>query len=147
MVVAPANRHDMKRFEATLAAQGLVPPDLKDGDVRHLCLDRGYVEPGVVVYVGCDYVEGLAVGLDGCPEFGIGGRLWGGLQDGDGLVIAEDFDRGTWRDELEGVIEVFAELGEGAWVERGGVKAFSGKEDTQYRETLVLDSRLRGNDG
>ena len=80
------------------------------------------VESGVIVCVGFDYVEGLAVGLDGCPEFGIGGRLWGGLQDGDGLVIAEDFDRDAWRDELEGVIKVFAELGEGAWVERGGVK-------------------------
>jgi hypothetical protein len=42
MVVAPANRHDMKLFEATLEAQGLVPPDLEDGDLRHLCLDRGY---------------------------------------------------------------------------------------------------------
>ena len=30
MVVAPANRHDMKLFEATLEAQGLVPPDAED---------------------------------------------------------------------------------------------------------------------
>ena len=42
LVVAPANRHDMKLFEATLAAQPMVPTDLAPDQVRHLCLDRGY---------------------------------------------------------------------------------------------------------
>lgn len=42
MVTAPANRHNMNFFEATLKAQGIVSPDLEDGELRHLCLDRGY---------------------------------------------------------------------------------------------------------
>ena len=42
MVVAAANRHDMKLFEPTLEAQQLVPADLDEDELRHLCLDRGY---------------------------------------------------------------------------------------------------------
>ncbi|WP_228052232.1 IS5 family transposase [Nodosilinea sp. LEGE 07298] len=42
IVVAPANRHDMKLFEATLEAQQMVPADLATDRSRHLCLDRGY---------------------------------------------------------------------------------------------------------
>ena len=42
LVVAPANRHDMKLFEATLEAQCIVPPDPSEGASRQLCLDRGY---------------------------------------------------------------------------------------------------------
>ena len=68
------------------------------------------VGPVVVVYAGFGNVEGLAVGLDGLPEAGTGCRLGDGLQSGDGLVIAKDFDGGALLDELEVVVEVFAEL-------------------------------------
>jgi hypothetical protein len=73
----------------------------------------------VVVYAGFGNVEGLAVGLDGFPEAGAGGRLGDGLQSGDGLVISEDCDRGALLNELDVVVEVFAELGEGAGVGHG----------------------------
>ncbi len=69
----------------------------------------------LVVYVGVVEVEGCAVGL-GLPEAGAGGRVGGGLQDSNGLVIAKDFDGGALLDEMEVVVEVFAELGEGAVV-------------------------------
>lgn len=42
IVVAAANRHDMKLFEQTLEAQQMVPADLDEDELRHLCLDRGY---------------------------------------------------------------------------------------------------------
>lgn len=42
IVIAGANRHDMKLTEATLEAQQIVPCDLEPGEHRHLCLDRGY---------------------------------------------------------------------------------------------------------
>jgi putative transposase len=42
IVVAGANRHDMKLMEATLEAQVLVPSDPETGESFHLCLDKGY---------------------------------------------------------------------------------------------------------
>lgn len=42
VVLAPANRHDMKLFEKTLAAQQLAPEESEVELPRHLCLDRGY---------------------------------------------------------------------------------------------------------
>jgi putative transposase len=37
-ILAPANRHDIKLFEATLEARRLLPPMVS----QHLCLDKGY---------------------------------------------------------------------------------------------------------
>ena len=62
-------------------------------------------------------LKALALGLEGLPE--AGSRVGGRLQDGDGLVIAKDFDGGTLFDELEVVVEVFAELGDGAVMGHG----------------------------
>ena len=42
IVIAGANRHDMKLTQATLEAQRIVPSDLQDGERRNLCLDKGY---------------------------------------------------------------------------------------------------------
>lgn len=42
IVVALANRHVMKLFEATLEAQPMGPADLTTDRSRPLCLDRGY---------------------------------------------------------------------------------------------------------
>lgn len=42
IVIAGANRHDMKLTQATLEAQRIVPSDLQDGELRNLCLDKGY---------------------------------------------------------------------------------------------------------
>jgi putative transposase len=42
IVLAGANRHDMKLMEATLEAQVLVPSDPEEGEFFHLCLDKGY---------------------------------------------------------------------------------------------------------
>lgn len=42
VVVDGGNRHDMKVVEQTLQAQQLVPKDLLEDSVRHLCLDKGY---------------------------------------------------------------------------------------------------------
>ncbi len=38
VVLAPANRHDIKLFEATLEARRVLPPAVS----QHLCLDKGY---------------------------------------------------------------------------------------------------------
>lgn len=38
VVLAPANRHDIKLFEATLEARHVLPPAVS----QHLCLDKGY---------------------------------------------------------------------------------------------------------
>jgi transposase len=38
VVLAPANRHDIKLFEATLEARLVLPPVVS----QHLCLDKGY---------------------------------------------------------------------------------------------------------
>jgi hypothetical protein len=73
----------------------------------------------VVVYAGFVNVAGLAIGLDGFPEAGAGGRLGDGFQDGDRLVIAKDFDGGALLDQSQVVVEVFAELGDGAGVGHG----------------------------
>lgn len=42
IVLAGANRHDMKLTEATLAAQRIVPTDQRADEIRNLCLDKGY---------------------------------------------------------------------------------------------------------
>jgi len=44
---------------------------------------------------------------------GSGGWLWGGLQDGNALVIAEEFDGGALLNEMEVVVEVVTKLGKG----------------------------------
>lgn len=42
MVIAGANRHDMKLTQATLEAQRMVPCDIEGEELRNLCLDKGY---------------------------------------------------------------------------------------------------------
>jgi putative transposase len=42
IILAGANRHDMKLMEATLEAQVMVPSDREEGESFHLCLDKGY---------------------------------------------------------------------------------------------------------
>lgn len=42
VVIAPANRHDMKLTQATLESQRIIPPDLEAEAVRNICLDKGY---------------------------------------------------------------------------------------------------------
>jgi hypothetical protein len=81
------------------------------------------IRPVLVVYTSFGNVEGLAVGLKALPETGSGGsRFGGGLQDSNALVITENFHRGALPDEVEVVVEVFAELNEGAL---GGIGLFS----------------------
>jgi len=80
------------------------------------------IRPVLVVYTSFGNVEGLAVGLKGLPETGSGGsRFGGGLQDSNALVITENFHRGALPDEVEVVVEVFAELGNGAVVGHGSL--------------------------
>jgi hypothetical protein len=43
VAIAGANRHDMKLTEVTLKTQRISPPDLEPGEVRHICLDKGFV--------------------------------------------------------------------------------------------------------
>lgn len=40
--VVIGDRHDMKLTEARLEAQRVVPAELNEGEVRNLCLDKGY---------------------------------------------------------------------------------------------------------